>query len=95
MLDAVLFIIFGSITFSYGELEKLENDALEEDRETDIQSCSSLCPNGLDGRFGLSVIGTPSRPFGTGTWARAGCLLSSHHFCRSELAGGRPGSMAS
>jgi hypothetical protein len=42
MLDAELLIMLGTITFSNGELERLVSDALDEEREMDIQSCSSL-----------------------------------------------------
>lgn len=40
----------GSVTFSKGELEMLESEALDEDLGMEIQSGSSLCPNGLDER---------------------------------------------
>lgn len=78
-------------TFSYGELERLlaaPGDA----RDTDTQSGSSVLGNGFDGRCGLRLIGCPWRPVGMGMCARAACLLSSHHFCRSELAAGSPAS---
>jgi len=94
-LGGCICIGLGSGTFSYGELDMLDRDAPGEPRGMLTQSGSSLCPNGFDGRFGLRAIGCPSRPFGTDTCARAGCLLSSHHFWRSELAGGSPGSMES
>jgi hypothetical protein len=42
--------MFGSITFSNGELERLDREALDDDRDIDIQSCSSLCPKGFAGR---------------------------------------------
>lgn len=72
-----------------------DGDADADARDTVTQSGSFVLPNGFDGRFGLSTIGCPFRPFGICTLAFAGCLLSSHHFCRSELAAGRPGSTAS
>lgn len=58
---------------------------------TVTQSGSSVMENGLDGRFGLGIA-----PFSEG-WIDdlAGRPLSSHHFLRSEDAGGRPGSMES
>lgn len=84
---------FGMGIFSYGELERLDTpgDALD----TDTQSGSSVILNGFDGRFGFSATGCPFRLLGMGICARAGCLLSNHHRFRSELAGGKPGSIAS
>lgn len=60
-------------------------------RGTFTQSGSSVSANGF---AGLSGFGNASGAGGC-TVDRAGTPLSSHHFLRSELAGGRPGSMAS
>jgi len=58
---------------------------------TSTHSGSGLGVNGLLGRFGFGewlLDGGSTRAF-------AGKPLSSHHFLRSELAGGSPGSMLS
>lgn len=54
------------------------------------QSGSSVGVNGFDGRLGFNAA-----PFGGRIAERAGCPLSNHHFLRSELAGGRLGSIGS
>jgi len=60
-------------------------------RGTVTQSGSSVGVHGLEGLAGLGSM--PD----CGGWIdeRAGRPFSSHHFRRSELAGGRPGSMES
>lgn len=58
----------------------LEREALDDDLGIEIQSCSSFWPNGFDARPGLRPMDCPFRSLGIGTVARAGCLLSSHHF---------------
>jgi hypothetical protein len=85
----------GKLTFSNGELDMLDRDAFDDDLGIEIQSGSSVRPKGFEGRLGLSPTACPFLGLGTGTAARAGCLLSSHHFWRSELAGGSPGSIES
>lgn len=91
-VDAIDMVRGGGIgTFSYGELDRLLATPGEA-RDTDTQSGSSVLGNGFDGRCGFRLIGCPLRPVGMGMCARAVCLLSSHHFCRSELAAGSPGS---
>lgn len=59
-------------------------------RGTETQSGSSVAAKGFEGRLGFSTI-----DFGATTSDCAILPFSSHHLCRSELAGGRPGSMAS
>jgi len=81
---------------SYGELDMLENeDSLDSARGMLTQSGSSVGLNGFDGRLGFSIVEKPLAGLGGATTDRAILPLSSHHFWRSELAGGRPGSMAS
>lgn len=58
---------------------------------TSTQSGSGEGVNGLLGRLGLGKWSL----LGACTLDRAGRPLSSHHFLRSELAGGRPGSTLS
>lgn len=60
-------------------------------RFTSTQSGSGLGVKGLLGLLGLGKWLSD----GGCTRDRAGRPLSSHHFRRSELAGGRPGSMES
>jgi hypothetical protein len=80
---------------SYGELDSVETDMRDGDRGTDTQSGSSPGVKGFDDRLGFRAIGMPSRSFG-GTISALACLsLSSHHFWRSELGGGSPGSIES
>lgn len=60
-------------------------------RGTVTQSGSSLCAYGFEGLFGFGTA-----PFcGRSRSDLANLPLSSHHFRLSELAGGRPGSIAS
>jgi hypothetical protein len=83
---------------SYGELEMLEeNDpSLDPARGTATQSGSSLGVKGFDGRWGFSMAEELSLVILGGAIPDLAILpLSSHHLWRSELAGGRPGSMAS
>jgi hypothetical protein len=80
---------------SYGELDRVDTDMRDGDRGTDTQSFSSLDVNGFDDLLGLSAMGMPSLSLGGATSDRADLSLSSHHFCRSELGGGRPGSIES
>lgn len=85
----------GLLIISYAELAMLDWDCLEEERGMDTQSGSSVGVNGLAGRFGLSTLLIPFPVTGGVMSTRADCPFASHHFCLSELAGGRPGSMAS
>src|SRR5262245_19342684 len=85
----------GRWTSSYCELDTLDNDCADEERGTETQSGSSVCANGFEGRFGFSNAILPSCAFGGDASALADLPFSSHHFCRSELAGGSPGSIAS
>lgn len=99
-LDAVdwlrwTLLLFVLLARPYGDEPDTVDDDSGDARDADTQSGSLVLPNGFDGRFGFRPMGCPLRPLGTWMFARAGCLLSSHHFCRSELAGGRPGSTAS
>lgn len=75
----------------------LENDDnLESARGTVTQSGSSDGAQGLGWRLGLRMVDVdPSIAFGGVNVDWACFPFSSHHFCRSELAGGKPGSMAS
>jgi len=59
--------------------------------EFDIQSGCDVGVKGLERRSGFSIRSV----FGGWILERAGRPLSSHHFRRSELAGGRPGSIES
>lgn len=88
------------LIYSYGELEMLEKDeSLELDLGIATQSGSSVGVNGFEGRLGLSTIVELSRcppvVFGGPTVDFAILPFSSHHLCRSELAGGKPGSIGS
>lgn len=77
-------------------LEKEES--LDPDLGTATQSGSSVGGNGLEGRFGLRItveLSLPPKPDGGPTVDCAILPLSSHHLCRSELAGGSPGSTGS
>lgn len=85
----------GLLITSYAELAMLDWDCLEDERGTDTQSGSSVGVNGLGGRLGLSTLVMPLPVTGDVISTRAGWPFASHHFCRSELAGGSPGSMAS
>jgi hypothetical protein len=83
---------------SYGELEMLEekDPSLELARGTATQSGSSVGVKGFGGRFGLRMmVELPLAGFGGDTSDCAILPCSSHHRCRSELAGGKPGSIAS
>ena len=80
---------------SYAELAMLDSDCLDDDRGIDTQSGSSDGVNGFPGLFGLSTVASPLPALGGGRSTRADCPLASHHFWRSDVAGGRPGSMAS
>lgn len=82
---------------SYGELEILENEeSLELDLGIATQSGSSDGVNGFEGRLGFSItVEFPLTDFGGPTVDLAILPLSSHHLCRSELAGGKPGSIGS
>jgi hypothetical protein len=84
-------------TCSYGDVDILEND---ERRDSDLgtltQSGSSVGTWGLAGRFGFRMVCDAGLSGLGGLMEdRAILPLSSHHFWRSELAGGSPGSMAS
>lgn len=68
-------------------------DKAGEARDTETQSGLSDLPKGLDDLFGFSTAVWPGEVFGPGICALAGWLLSNHHFCLSELAGGKPGSI--
>jgi hypothetical protein len=74
---------------------------LENDDKRDLlgmltQSGSSEGLNGLCGLLGLRIVSVEAfMGFGGLMVERANFPLSSHHLCRSELAGGRPGSMES
>jgi hypothetical protein len=85
------------LTCSYGEVDMLENDdRRDSDLGTLTQSGSSVGRWGLAGRFGLRMVcDAGSSGFGGLMEDLAILPLSSHHFWRSELAGGSPGSMAS
>lgn len=88
-------IAAGLLTISYAELAKLDWDCLEDDRGTDTQSGSSVRENGFAGRLGLSTLDMSLAPAGGVMPTRADWPCASHHFWRSELAGGSPGSIAS
>jgi hypothetical protein len=64
--------IAGMVTNSYGELEILDNDCLDEDLGTATQSGSSFGVNGFEGRLGFRTVPWPSLPFGRMRSARAG-----------------------
>lgn len=85
------------LTCSYGEVDMLENeDRRDSDLGTLTQSGSSVGTWGLVGRFGFRMVCDAALSGLGGLMDDFAILpLSSHHFCRSELAGGRPGSMAS
>lgn len=60
------------------------------------QSGSSVGMKGLCGLLGFRIVSVEaSMDFGGAMVERASLPLSNHHFCRSELAGGSPGSMES
>jgi hypothetical protein len=82
---------------SYGELEMLENElSLDPPLGTATQSGSSVGVKGFEGRLGLSIaVELPLLVFGGAIPDCAILPFSSHHLWRSELAGGRPGSIAS
>jgi len=66
-------------------------DSILSGLEIVTQSGSSVVMKGFDGRFGFGTA-----PFCAAfTVDLAGWLLSSHHFLRSEDAGGRLGSIGS
>ena len=88
-------IVAGLLIISYAELAKLDWDCLEEDRGTDTQSGSSVSEKGFAGRLGLSTLDMSLPTAGGVMPTRADWPCASHHFWRSELAGGSPGSMAS
>jgi hypothetical protein len=85
------------LTCSYGEVDMLENDdRRDSDLGTLTQSGSSFGRWGLACRFWFRMVcDAESLGFGGLTEDLAILPLSSHHFLRSELAGGTPGSMAS
>ena len=75
----------------------LEN---EDNRDSDLgmltQSGSSVGTYGFDGRLGFIMVWNAGLSGFGGLNEDRGILpFSSHHFWRSELAGGSPGSMAS
>ena len=85
------------LTCSYGEVDMLENDdKRDSDLGTLTQSGSSVGIWGFVGRFGFRMVCDAGFSGFGGLMDDLAILpLSSHHFWRSELAGGRPGSMAS
>lgn len=86
-----------TLTCSNGEVDMLEkDDKRDSDLGTLTQSGSSVGAYGLVGRFGLRiVIYAGLSGLGGLMCERAIFPFSSHHFWRSELDGGRPGSIAS
>jgi len=82
---------------SYGDVDMLEKeDRRDSDLGTLTQSGSSVGTYGLDGRLGFRIVCCLGfSGFGGLMEERAILAFSSHHFCLSELAGGRPGSIAS
>jgi hypothetical protein len=75
----------------------LENEERRDsERGTLTQSGSSVGLKGFDGRFGLRMVCWDELiALGGVAVDRAILPFSNHHFCRSELAGGRPGSIES
>ncbi len=75
----------------------LENDDnRESDRGTLTQSGSSEWENGFGFLLGLRIVCWDDLiGLGGVTVDRAILPFSNHHFCLSELAGGRPGSIES
>lgn len=84
----------GAETCSYGEVDTLEKDD-SLDLGTLTQSGSPVGVKGLGALLGLSIAAWPSGAVGCLMSTLACCLFSNHHFWRSELAGGSPGSIAS
>jgi len=85
------------VMFSKGDVDMLENEDI---RDSDLgmltQSGSSDNTYGLACRLGLRIVWWAGLS-GLGGLIPDRAILppSSHHFCLSELAAGRPGSMAS